>query len=304
VTLRVSGFFRDAFANVMQLFDAAVQAIAELDEPASINPIRARVLADAEALMAKGVDAKSARHQAGWRVFGSKPGAYGAGLQALLDSGAWDSDADLAAVYKEWGGYAYGREAPGIAAMDRFGERLSHIQLVLHNQDNREHDVLDSDDYYQFQGGMIAAARHFGGREVPAYHADHSNIAAPRIRTLKEEISRVVRSRVVNPKWIAGVKRHGYKGAFEMAATVDYLFAFDATAHVISDYQYELVADAYVSDPDTRAFLQKHNPNALRDICERLLEAMARELWESPGEYRAMLEEHLLQAESRLEAGV
>jgi cobaltochelatase CobN len=302
VTLRVSGFFRDAFANVIQLFDAAVQAIANLDEPPSLNPIRARVLADTASLTSNGIDAASARVQAGWRVFGSKPGAYGAGLQALLDTGAWENDADLANVYKEWGGYAYGRDAPGVRALDRFGDRLSHMQLVLQNQDNREHDVLDSDDYYQFQGGMVAAARHLGGQEVAAYHADHSNPAAPRIRTLKEEISRVVRSRVVSPKWIAGVMRHGYKGAFEMAATVDYLFAFDATAHVLGDYQYELVADAYVNNVETREFLQRHNPHALRDICERLLEAMGRELWESPGAYRAQLEEHLLNAESHLEA--
>lgn len=301
VTLRVSGFFRDAFAGVMHLFDAAVQALAELDEPQDINPIRARILRDSAALQAQGLDAAAARRQAGWRVFGAKPGAYGAGLQALIDERCWQDDADLAGAYRNWGGYAYGAAHYGEQAMERFSERLAQIDLVLQNQDNREHDLLDSDDYYQFQGGMSAAVRHYSGRQPAIYHGDHSNPQAPRIRSLREEISRVVRARAVNPKWLDGVKRHGYKGAFEIAATVDYLFAYDATARVVGDYQYALLTDAFVNDAHTREFLQRHNPNALRDICERLLEAIQRGLWQQPGAYRQQLEQHLLASEQHLE---
>jgi cobaltochelatase CobN len=184
-----------------------------------------------------------------------------------------------------------------------FGERLGALQLVVQNQDNREHDLLDSGDYAQFQGGMAAAVRHFSGAQPALYHGDHSNPQAPRIHSLQEEISRVVRARVVNPKWLEGIRRHGYKGAFEIAATVDYLFAFDATARVVGDHQYELVADAYVDDDTTRDFLNRHNPAALRDICERLLEAMQRGLWQEPGAYRAQLENHLLDTEQLLERG-
>ncbi|MBL8265253.1 cobaltochelatase subunit CobN, partial [Steroidobacter sp.] len=302
VTLRVSGFFRDAFTNVIELFDAAVQAVAELQESEQDNFVRARILRDTQKLVDTGTEQKAARAQAGWRVFGSKPGAYGAGLQSLIDSGNWSNDADLADAYCAWGGYAYGRGVAGVPAVARFNERLAAMQLVVQNQDNREHDVLDSNDYYQFHGGMSAAVRHLSGIAPVAYHADHSNPEAPRIRTLREEIGRVIRSRVVNPKWIAGVKRHGYKGAFEIADTVDYLFAFDATAHVLSDYQYALVADAFVNDADTREFLLRHNANAMHDICERLLEAIERELWESPGEFESMLRQQLLDTESQLEA--
>jgi cobaltochelatase CobN len=301
VTLRVSGFFRDAFANVMQLFDQAVQAIIELDEPAAVNPVRARVLREQAELIAKGVANDEARRQAGLRIFGSKPGAYGAGLQALIDERAWHDDADLANTYRNWGGYAYSQQHYGETAPEQFQQRLATIDLVLQNQDNREHDLLDSDDYYQFQGGMTAAVRHFSGAQPTIFHADHSNPAAPRIRSLQEEIGRVVRARVVNPKWIAGVKRHGYKGAAEMAATVDYLFAYDATARVVGDYQYALVADAYVNDADNREFMQQHNPAAFKDMCERLLEAMQRGLWQNPGDYREQLENHLLDGESILE---
>jgi cobaltochelatase CobN len=141
-----------------------------------------------------------------------------------------------------------------------FEQRLAGLDAVLHNQDNREHDVLDSDDYYQFQGGMAVAVEQLAGAPAALYHGDFSVPGAPRIRTLGEEVARVVRSRAVNPKWLEGVRRHGYKGAFEMAATVDYLFAFDATTGVVGDHQYALVAEAYLHDDTNRAFLQQHNP--------------------------------------------
>jgi len=301
VTLRVSGFFRDAFANVIRLFDAAVQAVAGLDEPEEVNPIRARIAREAATLTAEGLDADRARRQAGHRVFGARPGAYGAGLQGLIDGRNWETDDDLARAYLEWSGHAYGQDDYGSAARDTFARRLAGIDLVMHNQDNREHDLLDSDDYYQFQGGMAAAVRHLAGAQPAMYFGDHSNPGAPAIRTLEEEISRVVRSRVTNPKWIEGVKRHGYKGAFEIAATVDYLFAYDATARVVRDDQYARVTDAYLEDPGTRDFLLRHNPDALGQICERLLEAMDRGLWAAPGDYRERVGQHLLAAEQQLE---
>jgi cobaltochelatase CobN len=301
VTLRVSGFFRDAFPNVMHLFDAAVQAVAELDEPPHLNRLRERVLRERDALVGGGVEPAEARRRAGWRVFSARPGHYGAGLQDLIDQRQWQTDADLAQAYQAWGGYAYAQNSAGDDAHEAFGARLAAIDVVLQNQDNREHDVLDSNDYYQFQGGMAAAARHFSRAQPSLYHADHSNPAAPRIRPLHEEIARVIRSRVVNPKWIDGVKRHGYKGAAEMAATVDYLFGYDATARVVGDHQYALVADAYVHDDATRAFLERHNPHALHAICERLLEAIQRGLWQQPGAHRGQLEQRLLEAGQQLE---
>ena len=297
VTLRVSGFFRDAFANLIRLFDAAVQAVAALDEPEDMNPLAARVRAESTQLQASGVTEEEARRQAGWRIFGAQPGAYGAGVQGVIEERSWENRADLAAAYLNWGGYAYGAGDDGTPARERFAQRLDGLQAVLHNQDNREHDILDSNDYYQFQGGMLAAAEVIQERRVASYHGDHSQPDNPRIRTLKEELGRVLRARAVNPKWIAGMKRHGYKGAFEMAATVDYLFAFDATSELVEDHQYQLLADAYLLDEDTREFIQRHNPEALRDMAERLLEAQQRGLWQEPGEYRKALENILVDSE-------
>ena len=297
VTLRVSGFFRDAFANLIRLFDQAVQAVAELDEAEDMNPLAARVWQETLAHQDAGLDPVEARRQAGWRIFGAKPGAYGAGIQNAVEERLWQTRADLAEVYLNWGGYAYGQGAEGLPAREQFAERLQQLQAVLHNQDNREHDILDSNDYYQFQGGMLAAVETLRGERAASYFGDSSQPDNPRIRTLKEELNRVVRARAVNPKWIAGMKRHGYKGAFELAATVDYLFGFDATSELVDDHQYALLADAYLLDRDTREFIQQHNPGALQGMLERLLEAQQRGLWENPGDYRATLENLLLDAE-------
>lgn len=297
VTLRVSGFFRDAFGNLIRLFDAAVQAVAALDEPDDQNPLAARVRAERQALLEAGVEAEQAARQAGWRVFGAKPGAYGAGVQNAIDGRLWHSRDDLAEVYLNHGGYAYGVADEGTPARAAFVQRLAQVQAVLQNQDNHEHDLLDSNDYYQFQGGMLAAAETLAGTSRASYHGDHSQADRPRVRTLKEELNRVIRARALNPKWIDGAKRHGYKGAFELAATVDNLFAFDATTHLIDDHHYQGLADAYVLDPTTRDFMREHNPEALRDLTERLLEAQQRGLWQEPGDYRESLEQQLLAGE-------
>uniref|UniRef100_UPI000F086880 cobaltochelatase subunit CobN n=1 Tax=Pseudomonas viridiflava TaxID=33069 RepID=UPI000F086880 len=299
VTLRVSGFFRDAFANLIRLFDAAVQAVAALDEPDDLNPIAARVREERASFIAEGLSEDEAARQAGWRIFGAKPGAYGAGVQGAIDGRLWQSREDLAEVYLNWGGYAYGASDEGTPARQRFAQRLSQVQAVVQNQDNREHDLFDSNDYYQFQGGMLAAAETLSGQKTASYHGDHSQPDLPKIRTLKEELNRVIRSRAANPKWIDGVKRHGYKGAFEMAATVDFLFAFDATTELIDDHQYALLADAYLLDPSTREFIEQHNPDALRDMTERMLEAQQRGLWQEPGDYQQALEDLLLDIEEK-----
>lgn len=279
VTLRVSGFFRDAFANLIDLFDSASRAVAARDEPDEMNPLAARVRRETDELAARGLGRDEAARKAGARVFGSKPGAYGAGLQALIDEKGWTDAADLARAYVAWGGYAYGAGAEGKAEHALFEARLRHVQAVIQNQDNREHDLLDSDDYYQFEGGMAAAVRHVAGRAPTVYHPDHSRPESPRIRTLEEEVARVVRARVVNPKWIAGCRRHGYKGAFEMAATVDYMFAFAATTGAVRDHHFDAVFDAYLQDAEVRAFLSEANPDALREMSERLIEAQDRGLW-------------------------
>jgi cobaltochelatase CobN len=280
VTLRISGFFRDAFPNLIDLFQQAVAAVAALEEPPEQNPLAAQIRQETDFWTRQGLSLTEAQARSQYRIFGSKPGAYGAGLQGLIESQNWTDDQDLARAYINWSCYAYTGKGEARSAPEAFEQRLAQMQIVLHNQDNREHDLLDSDNYYQFQGGLTAAIRCLQGKNPHTYFGDNSVAAKPRVRQLKEEIARVYRSRVVNPKWIAGVMRHGYKGASEMAATVDYLFAYDATTQCVEDYMYQGIAQAYLFDPIVSEFIYNKNPYALRDIAERLLEAHKRNFWQ------------------------
>lgn len=282
VMLRISGFFRDAFPNLIALFDEAVQRVSQLAEPPDQNPLAAQVAKETAYWQQQGLSPEQAQQRSRFRIFGSKPGAYGAGLQGLIEAQNWQGDDDLARAYIHWSSYAYTGESHSYNAAEALEQRLSQLQVVLQNQDNREHDLLDSDDYYQFQGGLTVAARSRSGRQPTVYFGDHSRPEQPKIRTLQEELLRVYRSRVVNPKWLAGVKRHGYKGAFEMAATVDYLFGYAATARCVPDYVFAGVAQTYLLNGEMQAFVAQHNPWALRDMAERLLEAAQRQLWQAP----------------------
>ncbi|MEP3047360.1 MAG: cobaltochelatase subunit CobN [Roseibium sp.] len=279
VTLRVSGFFRDAFPHQMDLFDSAVRAVGALEEPVDANPVAARMKADVANLVSDGVSADEAQRRAGYRVFGSKPGAYGAGLQALIDEGIWDERGDFAEAFLTWGGYAYGGGVAGDGARGELENRLSAVDAVLHNQDNREHDLLDSDDYYQFEGGLAATVETLKGEAPKIYHNDHSRPERPVIRTLSEEIGLVVRGRAANPKWIKGVMRHGYKGAFEMVATLDYLFSFAATTRAVGDHHFDQLYEAYLDDQIVRDFLRDANPVGLNEMIARFEEAIDRGLW-------------------------
>ncbi|MEG4853877.1 cobaltochelatase subunit CobN [Microcoleus sp. B5-D4] len=362
VTLRISGFFRDAFFNLIDLFDSAVKAVADLDESPENNPLAAQVKEEILYWESTGLSQEEAQGRSQFRVFGSKPGAYGAGLQGIIEAQNWTNDADLAKAYINWSSYAYTSTPPtppyqggaksnssplppentpptppyqggaksnssplqggvnsnscppplqggvrggewGCSAPEAFEKRLGQMQIVLQNQDNREHDILDSDDYYQFQGGMTAAIRNLQGKNPETYFGDNSIPENPKVRQLREEIARVYRSRAVNPKWIEGAMRHGYKGAFEIAATVDFLFAYDATANCVEDFMYEGIAEAYIFDEKVQTFIQENNPWALRDMAERLLEARQRGLWESANQDTLdKLRSIALQAEAVIES--
>ncbi|WP_335972206.1 MULTISPECIES: cobaltochelatase subunit CobN [Streptomycetaceae] len=296
VTLRISGFFRDAFPHTVALLDDAVRLAASLDEPDDRNHVRAHTRAD----LAEHGDERRATT----RIFGSRPGTYGAGLLQLIDSRDWRTDADLAEVYTVWGGYAYGRGLDGRPARGEMETAYRRIAVAAKNTDTREHDIADSDDYFQYHGGMVAAVRALRGTAPEAYIGDSTRPETVRTRTLVEETSRVFRARVVNPRWIEAMRRHGYKGAFELAATVDYLFGYDATTGVVADWMYDRITEAYVLDPANRAFLQDANPWALHGIAERLLEAESRGMWAEPDpEVLAELRQVFLDTEGDLEGG-
>jgi cobaltochelatase CobN len=274
VTVRISGFFRDAFPHVLAMLDDAVRLVADLHEPGYLNFVRQHTRDD--------LAAHSDKRRATTRIFGSKPGSYGAGMLPLMEAGNWRDDHDLAEVYSAWGGFAYGRDLDGVPAREDMEANYRRIAVAAKNVDTREHDIADSDDYFQYHGGMVATVRALTGAEPKAYVGDSTTPDAVRTRSLTEETARVFRARVINPRWISAMQRHGYKGAFELAATVDYLFGFDATAGVVPDWMYAQLAENYVLDKDNQDFMKHANPWALRGIIEKLSEAADRGLWEQP----------------------
>lgn len=303
VTTRISGFFRDAFPQLIDLIDDAVNAVIALDEPLSQNFVRKHYLAELGEWIGQGLTEDEASQRAAFRIFGAKPGSYGAGILPLIQEKNWQADADFAEAYVNWGGYAYGRSQQGNDQRDAFRTRLSGVQVALHNQDNREHDIFDSDDYLQFHGGMVATIRALTGSQPRKYFGDSHDPSRAQVRDLKEETLRVFRSRVVNPKWLDSIRRHGYKGGLELTATVDYLFGYDATAQVMDDWMYEQVAETYAMDTEMQRFLEEANPWAQNAIAERLLEAAGRGMWAEPKQQTLdALQALYLQSETLLEA--
>jgi len=282
VVCRISGFFRDAFPHLISLLDEAFSLVAAQDEPPELNLVRARCLAEQSRLEAAGVDPEAAARRSRYRIFGCKPGSYGAGILPLIDERNWQGLSDFAEAYVNWGGFAYTTDEFGADARLDFRTQLEAVSVAVKNQDNREHDIFDSDDYLQYHGGMIATIRALTGHAPRRYFGDSADPRRPRVRDLREETLRVFRSRVVNPKWLESIRRHGYKGGLELAATVDYIFGYDATADVADGWMYSQLAEHYVIDPSQRQFLEQSNPWALHDIAGRLLEAVERGMWENP----------------------
>lgn len=304
VVCRISGFFRDAFPHLITLLDNAVQAVIDADEPLDQNFPRKHALTNEAALRLAAhlpsgrsherdlqdpfpvrplvLDEQTIKERARYRIFGCKPGSYGAGILPLIDAKNWQSDADFARAYLTWGGYAYSNNTQGLPAQDEFAAALKTVQVATKNQDNREHDLFDSDDYLQYHGGMIATVRALTGKNPRRYFGDSSDPSRVKTRDLREEARRVFRSRVVNPKWIASMRRHGYKGALEVAATVDYLFGYDATANILEDWMYAKVAEEFLRNEEMQQFFADSNPWAWQAIAERLLEAIERGLWQDP----------------------
>jgi len=272
VTLRISGLFRDVFPTQIALIDEAVRAIAALEEEDADNPLAAAL---------RKVPAQ-ARRLAAARIFGAAPGAYGIGVAERLWQDGCTQRHSLGETYLRATSHAYGSEAAseGVAAADAFRERIAAADAFVHVQDMAGQDLLDADAFAEHEGGFSAAAASLG-TEPALYHADTSRPERSAVRSLAEEIARVVRGRASNPRWIAGQMRHGFRGAAEIAETVDNLFAFAATTQAVTSGQFDLVYDATCGDDQVRDFLLGANPEAARAIANRFVAAARRGFWVS-----------------------
>jgi cobaltochelatase CobN len=301
VTLRISGLFRDTFPNLIELIDDAVQMAAGLEEEEVANYIRRHVVEEVEELVNKGVDEEEARTQAGMRIFGCPAGTYGAGVDILINSRNWENNSDLGGIYTLWGGNAYGRKIHGLKVREVFARRLAGTELTVKNESSMEIDILDDDDFYNYHGGLIAAVRTCSGKRPRSYCGNSSDPSRTKIKDVREETARIMRARIMNPKWFEGLKVHGYKGAQEISSMVDIVFGWDATADNIEDWMYDKISENYLFNEERREWIESVNPWAIHSIVERLLEANQRGMWNAALDTVDKLKELYLGIEGSIE---
>lgn len=301
VTTRITGLVRDALPQAIFLLDRAVEMVAALDEPEEMNYVKKHVLAEVSQYLAQGLEMSQAQEQASYRIFGCPPGTYGAGVGNALEAGNWQSVDDLAQIYVTWGGYAYGRKVTGKACPDQFRRRLSQLEVTVKNEDNRERNILDSDDFNAYHGGMVAAVRSLRGQAPKSFCGDSSDPQRVKVRGLDEEVKLIFRSQVLNPKWIEGMKKHGYKGAGDFSSLVSHCYDWDATSEVLDDWMYDSLAEKYALDKEMQEWMKKVNPWALYSISQKLLEAIKREMWNAKEQTKKDLQRLYLEMEGELE---
>jgi len=301
ITVRISGIFRDSFPNIVELMDEAVQMVANLKESSEDNYLAHHVMQRTKEKIEEGMSEETARIEAGYRIFGSRPGTYGAGVSAAVESKNWKDGHDLAEVYVVWGGYAYGQKSFGATVPEEFKRRLGSLDLTVKNEDTREIDMLDGDDFYSFHGGMISAVKAFKGELPRSYCGDSSDPDRVKTRSAAEETKLIFRTRILNPKWIKSMQEHGYKGAADISRAVDISFGWDATAEVLENWMYEELAKKYALDEEMQEWQKRVNPHALQNITERLLEAIEREMWQTTEEMKESLRRIYLEVEGMLE---
>ena len=302
VTGRISGLFRDSMPDAIHWMDEAVQLVRDLDEPDDENYIRKHIRADAEWLEEQGETREEAWERASYRIFGDPPGVYGEGVAAILDSHQWQTLGDIADVYTRYSGTAYGADGlPGNYDPEVFKRRMIGLDVTVKNEDNRETHMFSSDDFNAYHGGMIATVRALTGKAPRSYSGDVSDRSRVMVRSVKEEALRVFRGEIMNPKFIEGMKRHGYKGASELANVVAHSYQWDATSNVMDDWMYDKFAEKYALDPAMREWMRDVNPWALHRMTETLLEANKRGLWNATPEMKESLVKLYLEIEGEME---
>lgn len=300
-TGRISGLFRDSMPMAAAWLDKAVELVAQLDEDPQLNYVRKHILADAQVFEEQGLEAEQAWEQASYRIFGDPSGAYGAGVGAILEAKNWETLDDLGKVYVRWGGYVYSGKAQGAYRPELFSRRMASLDVTIQNQDNREVSMLNSDDYNAYHGGMIAAVRSLKGEAPHSYCGDSSNRKNIKLRSTQEELRRLFRGEAINPKFITGMKQHGYKGAADLANYVVHSYQWDATTGVMEDWMYQKYAEKYALDTGMQQWMKEVNPWALQRIAETLLEAARRGLWQADAAIKNELEQLYLSIEGELE---
>jgi cobaltochelatase CobN len=301
VTLRVSGLFRDTFPNLMEYIEDVVNYVVTLDESEDENYIKRNFNQEVLELIENGVSVESAQEEAGMRIFSDPPGTYGAGVNMLIESKNWTDYTDLGDVYTFWGGYAYGKNFHGKQVTEVFARRLSKTQVTVKNESSMEIDMLESDDFYNYHGGLISAVRTHSGEKPTAFCGDTSDPSRVKTKKVEEQAAKIMRARILNPKWFDGLTEHGYKGAQEISGMVDFVFGWDATSDIIEDWMYEKISEHYLFNEERLNWINDVNPWAVQNITERLLEANQRGMWDAKDESIEKIKEIYMSVEGDIE---
>lgn len=301
VTVRITGLFRDAYPNLVEMINDAVDLVAGLDESEEDNRIRADILTDTAEAIAAGVPEGEARRDASLRVFGSPPGSYGGGVDIAIATGAWKDVTDLADVCSTWSSYAYGHGLYGVQKQQQFARRFSRVSTVIKNMPDREHDILAMDEVFEYMGGLNAFCRAYGDSEASFLIGDDSDPDNSRLRSASEECRFIFRSKVLNPKWLEGIKVHGYRGAQELSKLAEYMIGWDGTTGAIDDWMYERFSERFILDEGTREWLEEKNPYALLEMLKRMYEAIDRGLWDADKAMKERLKEVYMEVEGLME---
>lgn len=301
VTLRITGLFRDTFPNIINLVDEAVNLAAAQEEEYDQNYVRKHIENDLETFIQQGLDHEQAYERASMRIFGCPPGTYGAGVDIMINSKKWESEDDLANAYLTWSGHGYSRKVHGNKMQELFAHRLSGCDATVKNIFSCETDMLDDDDFYNYHGGLISAVKVKSGRKPSSYSTNVGDTNHITTKNIHKDAARIMRARINNPKWIEGLKQHGFRGAQEFSFMVDIVFGWDATSGIIDDYMYDNLFETYMNDPELRDWIKQENPYALHAMSERLLEAIQRGMWDASEEKKEQLMEIYLEMEGTME---
>ena len=295
VTIRVSGITRDCFYDCIELLDDAIREISMLEEPTEKNYLRKHALA-----WEKMRNGNTTRNGLA-RIFASKPGTYGNGVNLAVYASAWKEEKDLSDVFVHWNRYAYGKNNFGAEAQDSFVAQLKTVDLTFNKTVTDEYDLFGCCYYFGTHGGLTTAAREISGKDVCAYYGDTRDQDKIEVRSLADEMRRVVRSKLLNPKWIEGMKSHGYKGAGDMSKQIGRVYGWEATTQEVDDWIFDDIARTFVLDKDMRKFFEDNNPWALEEMGRRLLEAYERGLWNADEEVIDELKSVYLEMEGWME---
>ncbi|KPU62498.1 cobalt chelatase [Thermococcus sp. EP1] len=297
VLVRISGIVRDTLPNYIYLIDKAIEKVVTLDEPLEMNYIKKHYIEHIKKLIELGKSFEEAQRFARFRVFSAPPGAYGAGVNLAVESSGWQKDEDLAKVWVQWSGYAYGKDAFGVEAHESLVLNLKSVDIINRNHISDEHDLTNCCCYFAYHGGFKTAVDALTGKDVDIIQVDTRDISDTKIVDIKVEIERITRTKLLNDRWIEEMKKHSYRGASEFSKKILHLYGWEATTKLVEDWIFDEIAEKYVLDEDMRRWFEEHNPYAIEEIARRLIEAYERGLWETSEE----LIERLMEAYSEIE---